>query len=45
MIFAVHSPAGLLTKPPGEPISVWTGKEIAERVVKLGLGDWVAARL
>jgi hypothetical protein len=45
MIFAVHSPVGLLTKPAGEPISIWTGKEIAERVVKLGLGDWVAARL
>ena len=45
MIFAVHSPSGLLNKPAGQPISVWTGKEIAERVVKLGLGDWVAARL
>jgi hypothetical protein len=45
MIFAVHSPSGSLTPPPNQSISVWTGKQIAQLVVKLGLGDWVAKRL
>lgn len=45
MIFAVHSPRGVLTSPAGQFISIWTGKDIARRVVKLGLGDWVATRL
>jgi hypothetical protein len=45
MIFAVHTPKGALTLPSDQPISVWTGKDIAHRVVKLGLGDWDAARL
>jgi hypothetical protein len=45
MIFAVHSPKGVLTPPSGQPISIWAGKDIARRVVKLGLGDWVATRL
>jgi len=45
MIFAVHSPEGALTPPTGQPVSIWTGKEIARRVVKLGLGDWAATRL
>jgi hypothetical protein len=45
MIFAVHSPKGVLKAPAGNLVMVWTGKEIARRVVKLGLGDWVATRL
>jgi hypothetical protein len=45
MIFAVHSPKGVLTPPTGQFVSVWTGKDIARRVVKLGLGDWVSTRL
>jgi len=45
MIFAVHSPKGTLTPPAGQPIAIWTGPDIARRVVKLGLGDWVATRL
>jgi hypothetical protein len=45
MIFAVHSPKGALMPPVGQQVSIWTGKEIARRVVKLGLGDWVATRL
>ena len=45
MIFAVHSPKGVLTSPAGQFVSVWTGNDIARRVVKLGLGDWVATRL
>jgi hypothetical protein len=45
MIFAVHSPKEALTSPPGQPIAIWTGPDIARRVVKLGLGDWVATRL
>ena len=34
-----------LTPPAGQLVSIWTGKQIAQRVVKLGLGDWVATRL
>jgi hypothetical protein len=45
MIFAVHSPKGNLTPPDGQPVQVWTGKRIADLVVRLGLGDWVAKRL
>lgn len=45
MIFAVHSPSGVLKPPTGQSVQVWTGKKIAHLVVKLGLGDWVAKRL
>jgi hypothetical protein len=45
MIFAVHSPKGNLTPPDGLPVQVWTGERIADLVVRLGLGDWVAKRL
>ena len=45
MIFAVHSPTGALKSPTGQSVSIWTGREIARRVVQLGLGDWVAKRL
>lgn len=45
MIFAVHSPKGRLTPPVGKSVQVWTGNRIAQLVVKLGLGDWVAKRL
>jgi hypothetical protein len=45
MIFAVHSPQGNVTPPGNLPVQVWTLKQIANLVVKLGLGDWVANRL
>jgi len=45
MIFAVRSPKGELTPPVGQPVAIWTGVDIARRVVKLGLGDWAATRL
>jgi hypothetical protein len=45
MIFAVHSPKGVLTSQASQLVSIWTGKDIARRVVQLGLGDWVATRL
>lgn len=45
MIFAVHTPRGVLTPPPGQPVQVWTGDDIARLVVRLGLGEWVASRL
>lgn len=45
MIFAVHTPKGNLTPPDGQPVQVWTEKRIADLVVRLGLGDWVAKRL
>lgn len=45
MIFAVHSARGSLTTPPDEPVQVWDGPKVAELVVRLGLGDWVAKRV
>ena len=45
MIFVVHSPKGALAAPSDPSVSVWEQDAIAHRVVKLGLADWVAARL
>jgi hypothetical protein len=45
MIFAIHSPKGELMPPDDQLVQVWTGKRIANLVVRLGLGDWVAKRL
>lgn len=45
MIFAVHKPMGPLRRPPDAPVQVWDGADIANRVVSLGLSDWVATRL
>lgn len=45
MIFAVHSPKGSLAAPLGEPVQVWDGPKVAELVVRLGLGDWIAKRV
>jgi hypothetical protein len=45
MIFAVHTPTGPLTPPPGQPVQVWTGGRIARLVVRHGLGEWVGSRV
>lgn len=45
MIFAVHSPKGVLVAPAGQPVQIWDGARIARLVVRLGLGDWVANRI
>ena len=45
MIFAVHTPKGALVPPEDQPVLVWDGARIAELVVRLGLGDWVASRI
>lgn len=45
MVFAVHSPRGVLKSPPGEPIQVWDDAKVSELVVRLGLGDWVTKRI
>jgi hypothetical protein len=45
MIFAVHTPSGKLASPDGQPVQVWDRGRIAELVVNLGLGGWVARRL
>lgn len=45
MIFAVHSPDGELKPKSGIPIHIWNRAEIADLVVRLGLGEWVAKRL
>ena len=45
MIFVVHSPKGELCAPAVEPVQVWDGPKVAELVVRLGLGDWLAKRV
>jgi hypothetical protein len=45
MIFAVHTPIGALNSPPGQSIQIWSGSRIAELVVRLGFGEWVANRM
>ena len=45
MIFAVHSPTGKLVAPSDHAVQVWTGDRLAELVVRLGLGEWVEAKL
>lgn len=45
MIFAAHTPKGALKAPDGEPVQVWDGTKVAELVVRLGLGDWLAKRV
>jgi hypothetical protein len=45
MIFAVHSPVGSFKQPTDKSVQVWTGHRIAQLVVRLGLGEWVASRL
>lgn len=45
MIFAVHSPIGRLTCPDNPEVQVWTVHEIAHRVVRLGLGEWIESKL
>ena len=45
MIFVVHSPKGELRAPANEPVQVWDGPKVAELVVRLGLGDWLAKRV
>ena len=45
MIFAVHTPEGILNAPKRPPVQVWTIDKIASSVVRHGLGEWVANRL
>lgn len=45
MIFAVHTPEGAITPPDGGKVHLWIGERLAELVVRLGLGDWVALRI
>lgn len=45
MIFAVHTPKGTLRLPAELPVQIWNGERIAELVVALGLGEWLARHL
>jgi hypothetical protein len=45
MIFAVHTPVGVLKKPDDPAVQVWAGERLTQLVVKHGLGEWVAKRL
>ena len=39
MIFAVHTPEGILNAPKRPPVQVWTIDKIASLVVRHGLGE------
>jgi len=45
MIFAVHSPSGVLTAPADLPVQLWACDRVAQLVVYAGLGEWVESRL
>lgn len=45
MVFAVHSPRGLLKIPADQPVQIWDDAKVSELVVRLGLGDWVTKRI
>lgn len=45
MVFAVHSPRGVLKTPADQPIQIWDDAKVSELVVRLGLGDWVTKRI
>jgi hypothetical protein len=45
--FVCHSPKGTLEPPHAESVGVevWAGRDLAARILKLGLHDWVFDRL
>ena len=45
MIFATHTPEGKLKTPSDPSVHVWQAEQIADLVVRLGLGEWVENRL
>lgn len=45
MIFALHTADGAITPPAVRQIQVCTAERLAELVVRLGLGNWMALRV
>jgi hypothetical protein len=47
MFFVCHSPTGALrkTQEGADDIDIWTGRQLAEKVVRSGLFDWVVAQV
>jgi len=44
--FVCHSPKGEITAPPERSdVNVWTGKELAATILKMGLHDWVLEKV
>ena len=44
MIFVVHSPVGKL-RSDEQAVQIWMCEEVAQLVVRLGLGEWAANKL
>ena len=46
LFFICHSPIGPL-KPPDDRsnVHIWTGRELAVTVLRLGLSDWIIERM
>jgi hypothetical protein len=44
LFFACHSPRGALT-PPRDNVHVWSGRDLAATVLRVGLADWVVDRV
>jgi hypothetical protein len=46
LFFACHSPAGPLTSPSDrDDIHIWSGRELAETALRVGLADWVMEKI
>jgi hypothetical protein len=45
LFFACHSPRGQLSSPEREDVHIWTGRELAETALRLGLSDWILERI
>jgi hypothetical protein len=45
LFFVCHSPLGEIKAPEGSDVHVWTGREFAATVMKVGLHDWVLEKL
>lgn len=44
LFFACHSPRGALT-PPRANVHVWSGRDLAATVLRVGLADWVVEKV
>jgi hypothetical protein len=44
LIFACHSPRGILAVPERDDVMVWARSSLAETAMRHGLVDWLVAR-
>ena len=45
LFFVCHSPLGEIKAPEGSDVHVWTGREFAATVMKVGLHEWVLEKI